>query len=453
MRVTGSTVFSATDSEVGQNMTIKQPQSVSRPARPHLVSGLLDEMHGSQATPVHAGTQGKYTMLSDVLMRDALRERATDVHLDPQSDNVRVRFRIDGRLHEATSLSRDHGMHLIRHFKAISNLDPTNVLRLADARITYPLDDREIDLRLACAPTVAGEKISIRLLDRGRVEQRLNQLGLAETAHEQIKQWLAGTSGMFLVVGPTGSGKTTTAYALLHELKDHERSVVTIEDPVEYQIDGISQVQVDLHRSLGFSEALKGVLRLDPDYVFVGEVRDTATAQAAVDASAAGRVLMTTLHSPDAVGAITTLRNLGVSDEAISSSVRMIVAQRLVRRLCPNCRRLDQPTALDIQWLRAAGVTEPIEQVWVPRGCEACRGIGYLGRVGIFETWQLGDADYSLLLEHAGAQTLRHHLANTGVRTLASDGWTKAASGVTSHSEVRVVGCAAHTETRSHPSG
>jgi type II secretory ATPase GspE/PulE/Tfp pilus assembly ATPase PilB-like protein len=412
---------------------------IPRPTRGHLVPGLLEELHRGGEEPA-GDRHGRYSLLGDVLLRDALAERATDVHLDPQSDGVRVRFRIDGRLHDVAALSRDHGIHLIRHFKAVSNLDPTNVLRLADARITLAVDGREIDLRLACAPTVAGEKLSIRVLDRGRVEQRLDQLGLHEAQHEQIRQWLAGASGMFLVAGPTGCGKTTTAYALLHEVKGHERSVVTIEDPVEYQVGGIAQMQVDPHRGLGFAEALRGVLRLDPDYVFVGEIRDASTADAAVDASAAGRVVMSTLHSPDAVGAVTTLRNLGVTDEGICSAVRMVVAQRLVRRLCPQCRRQDAPTDVDAQWLRALGVTEPVDKVWVPTGCDACRGIGYSGRVGIFEVWRLADADYSLLLAHASAPSLRQHLARTGVRTMLADGWAKAATGITSHAELRVLG-------------
>ena len=412
-----------------------------RPTRPHLVHGLLEEWHRSRRD-LGGEPSGRYTALSDVLLRDALRERATDVHLDPQPDGVRVRFRVDGRLHDAVSLNRDHGIHLIRHFKAISNLDPTNALRLADARITYRLGDQEIDLRLACAPTVSGEKASIRLLDRGRVEQRLDQLGLSDPQHEQIKRWLGGASGMFLVAGPTGSGKTTTAYALLHELKGQERSVVTIEDPVEYQVAGICQMQVDPHRSLSFAEALKGVLRLDPDYVLVGEIRDPATAAASADAAAAGRVLMSTLHSPDAVGAITTLRNHGLADETICSAVRMIVAQRLVRRLCPLCRRHEPPTELDAQWLKALGVSGQVEKVWVPTGCDACRGIGYSGRVGVFEVWHLGDEACSLLLAHADVATLRRHLASTGAATIASDGCAKAADGVTSLSELRGIGSA-----------
>jgi len=332
-------------------MTVADQNTETPPRRSHLVAGLLRELRRFHGETPNGEHHGRFTVLGDVLLQDALRERATDVHLDPQADGVRVRFRIDGRLHEATALGRDHGIHLIRHFKAISNLDPTNVMRLADARITYPLDGHAVDLRLACAPTVTGEKLSIRLLDRGRVEQRLDQLGLDDEHHEQIQRWLAGTSGMFLVAGPTGSGKTTTAYALLHELKGQERSVVTIEDPVEYQVPGICQMQVDHHKSLSFAEALRGVLRLDPDYVLVGEIRDAATAAAAADASAAGRVLMSTLHSPDAVGAITTLRNLGVPDEGICSAVRMIVAQRLVRRLCPLCRRQEAPGDTDAQWL------------------------------------------------------------------------------------------------------
>ena len=410
----------------------------SRPVRAHLVPGLLKELHRAHAGP-GSDRHGRYTILGDVLLRDALRERATDIHLDPQSDGVRVRFRIDGRLHDAASLGRDHGIHLIRHFKAISNLDPVNALRLADARITYGLDGEDVDLRLACAPTVAGEKLSIRVLDRNRVEQRLDELGLSPQDHDLIRAWLAGASGMFLMVGPTGSGKTTTAYALLHELKGQERSVVTIEDPVEYQVPGINQIPVDHHHEMGFAEVLKGVLRLDPDYVFVGEIRDNATARAAADASASGRVLMTTLHSPDAVGTVTALRNRGLTDEAIASAVRVVVAQRLVRRLCPHCRRRQPPDALDLKWIAALGVVERVDQVWTAAGCEACRSTGYLGRVGVFEVWTVTEEAQHLLLDHATPELLRRQSRQAGFRTLAFDGWAKASAGVTSLSEVRAV--------------
>ena len=418
--------------------TDTQP-ATSRPAFGHLVSGLLEELHRYRGDTSN-DRQGRFTMLSDVLLRDALRERATDVHLDPEPDAVRVRFRIDGRLHDAASLNRDHGIHLIRHFKAISNLDPVNTPRLADARITYRLDDSEVDLRLACAPTVTGDKASIRILDRGRVEQRLSELGLSAEHHEQIRNWLASASGLFLVVGPTGSGKTTTAYALLHELREKDRSIVTIEDPVEYRVPGISQIAVDHHRDMGFAEVLKGVLRLDPDYVLVGEIRDGATAHAAVDAGASGRILMTTMHSPDAVGAITALRNRDVSDEGIAGAVTMIVAQRLVRRLCPHCRRRQPPTALDCKWLKAIGVNDDVGEVWAAQGCDLCRGVGYRGRVGVFELWQVTEAEQSLLLDHASPAVLRDHLRESGFRTLANDGWAKAAAGVTSVPELRVLG-------------
>ena len=407
-----------------------------RTIRAHLVPGLRKELHRYQAGPVR-DRHGRYTVLGDVLLRDALHDRATDIHLDPHADGVSVRFRIDGRLHDAATLSRDHGIHLIRHFKAISNLDPVNTMRLADARITYGLDGGDIDLRLACAPTVAGEKLSVRILDRSKVEQRLDALGLCPQDQDQIRQWLAGASGMFLVVGPTGSGKTTTAYALLHELKGQDRSVVTIEDPVEYQVRGINQIPINLHREMGFGELLKGVLRLDPDYVFVGEMRDNATALAAADASASGRVLMTTLHGPDAVGAFTALRNRGLTDEAIASAVRMVVAQRLVRRLCPHCRRQQPADALDLKWIEVLGVVETVNQVWVAPGCEVCRGTGYLGRIGVFEVWPMTEAAQLLLLDHGAPELLRQQSRQAGFRTLAYDGWAKASAGVTSLSELR----------------
>jgi len=374
---------------------------------------------------------------AELLLRDALRERATDVHLDPQAKGTRVRFRIDGVLDDVTVLSPEHGVRLVRHLKAMCGMDLGNPFKPANARKALEVDGRDVVLRLASAPSVCGEKLSVRLLDRERLGQRLGDLGLSEEQRRQIEQWLGHVGGMFLVAGPTGSGKTTTLYSLLHELMLHDRSVITVEDPVEYQIDGITQMQVDRRHGLTFDEGLRAALRLDPDYLLLGEVRDREEARAAVEAAGSGRVLMSTLHAPDAAGTVTGLRNLGLADHEIATSVQMVVGQRLVRRLCRRCRRQQKMSDADRQWLASVGLSPNSDEIWVPVGCDDCRQVGYEGRIGIFEVWRLGDADYGRILAHADERTLRAQAYASGMRTLLDDGWAKAEQGVTSLAEIR----------------
>ena len=420
----------------------------AHPMRGDLIRGLLQELNRLSTTETTGPNNAVMNSLTDMLLRDAVRERATDIHLDPLRDGVHVRLRIDGKLLDTEVLGHDHGTRLIRHFKVISNLDTSHAFRIADSRITHSVEGRLIDLRLAAAPTVAGEKLSIRLLEPDRVQQRLDQLGLSEGQYEQIRHAMANTRGMFLVAGPTGSGKTTTAYSLLHELKGCGCAIVTVEDPVEYEIDGISQIQVDDRHGLTFADALRGVLRLDADYILMGEVRDAAAADAAVDTAGSGRVLMSTIHSPDAVGTITSLRNLGVSDSEIATSVRMVIAQRLVRRLCPLCRRLESPGDLDKRWLKSMPLAEMPTQVWSAGGCASCRNLGHMGRIGLFGVWTLGDDDCALILDHAPERVLRQHLASQNYYSVVHDGLHKAMLGITSFAEVRASGLGGIAESQ-----
>jgi type II secretory ATPase GspE/PulE/Tfp pilus assembly ATPase PilB-like protein len=397
---------------------------------------LSDELRRSTS----AGGVPESHRLEDALLEDALRERATDVHLEPQGGGGLVRFRIDGRLLDAVLLTSEEGGRLIRRFKALSGMDTADAFHPADARLTHLVDGREVDLRLATAPAMGGEKLAIRLLERQRVEQRLDVLGLTDEHRRRIQGWLDNICGMFLVSGPTGSGKTTTLYALLHEMRLQERSVVTIEDPVEYQIDGITQIQVDRRRGLTFGDGLRAMLRLDPDYLLLGEVRDADAARAAVEASSTGRVLLSTVHSPDAVGTVTSLRSYGLSDHEIASSLRVVVAQRLVRRLCARCRKSVPVSDADRQWLASAGLSATSKTGWAPAGCDACRGLGYQGRVGVFEVWPLGDDDLEQILNHADERSLRRHLAGRGHATLLDDAWAKATEGTTSIAELKAIG-------------
>jgi general secretion pathway protein E len=415
------------------------PVDEMRPMYARLAHELGVELDAEDGDSFGGSGEATGTDHAGTLLRVAVRERATDVHLEPRSGGVRVRLRIDGTLLDAATLRRAPGERLIRHFKALAGIDTAGGFRPADARLTQEVDGRPIDLRIACVPTVSGEKLAMRLLDRSRANQSLHELGLADDDRLRVETWLTYACGMFLVVGPTGSGKTTTLYALLHRLKLRERSVATIEDPVEYQIDGVAQMQVDRRHDLTFDTGLRAMLRLDPDYLLLGEIRDVDAARAAAEAANGGRVLMSTLHGPDAAGAVTTLRGYGLADHEIAAALRVVVGQRLVRRLCPHCRRPADLTDEDRRWLAAVGLPRADDDAtfYNATGCDVCRGLGYDGRVGVFEVWRLGAADCSRIAAHADEQTIRRSARAEGQRDLLEDGYAKAAAGVTSLAELK----------------
>ncbi|WP_428939978.1 GspE/PulE family protein [Fontivita pretiosa] len=414
------------------------PNEFIRPVRNELSTSFRQELLRQEAEAL-AETAESTNLLASRLLADALRHHASDIHLDPQGQSSRIRFRIDGDLLDVAILSRAQGGRLLRHFKAISGLDSADRFRPADSRLTQIVDGREIDLRIAALPSVAGEKLSIRLLDRSRVLQHLDELGFTDEQRDKIEQWLKNICGMFLVAGPTGSGKTTTLYAILHELRLRDRCVVTIEDPVEYSIEGIVQTQVDRRHDLSFAQGLRGMLRADPDYLLLGEIRDAEAADAAMEASGSGRVLMSTIHAPDAISAITALRNFGLADHQIASSLRMVVAQRLVKRLCRRCRKQRSLEESERQLLQSLGLPATAQQTWTATGCVDCRYLGYDGRIGVFEVWRLVDADYDAILHHADERALRAGATSRGLRSLAHDGWLKVEQGITSIEEWRTL--------------
>lgn len=373
------------------------------------------------------------------LLRDAMRERASDIHLDTQVEGLLVRLRIDGAVLDCALLDHSFGKRLCNQLKVMCSLDPIAKYLPEEGRSSYEVDGRSLDLRMVRAPCLNGEKISVRVLDPGLLPLSLTQLGLQSTALENVQDWLDDVHGMLLVAGPTGSGKTTTLYALLDKLKLHSRNIVSIEDPAEYQVYGISQMQVDMKHGLGYPEGIKAILRMDPDYVILGEIRDAASAGAAVVAAASGRPLLGTIHSRDATGVIDVLRNFKLNDHEISSHLVMVVAQRLVRLLCPECRKQGRPTKQQKRWLELLGKKVP-SQVWRAKGCDACRGLGYKGRTGVFEVWRVRADDYGLILQYTDRKRLYEHLREQGHIFMLDDGLSKAAAGVTSLDELRGLG-------------
>jgi len=425
---------------VNQQLPTEEPTAIDirnwqRPLRHDLVQSLMRAFDAEE----YEGEQHDTPRLAESLLRDAVREGATDIHLDTQLGGMLVRLRIDGRVLDGAFLNEPQGQRLSNQIKAMARLSPVVRYVPEEGRITHEVDGAMLDLRLSHAPCLRGDKISIRLFAPQVVPRELSELGLREEGLEDIQEWLDNISGMLLVAGPTGSGKTTTLYTLLHKLKRHERNVVTIEDPVEYEIEGINHIQVDAHHGLGFVEGMKAMLRLDPDYLMLGEIRDAPSAHAAITAAASGHALMSTLHSRDAVGALDTLHNYGLNGQDISSTLMLVVAQRLVRKLCTACRVAEAPTEEDRHWLERLGRAVPVK-VWHAKGCEQCRGMGYKGRIGVFEVWRINPEEYQLILENSDRRTLYRNLAKRGHRFLLDDGLDKVVEGITTLSELRSMG-------------
>lgn len=400
-----------------------------RHVREHLLSGYrhLVEEADEQAL--------EETLEAHALLADAIQARATDLHLDPFPDHHRIRLRIDGMVVDALEITPEQGQRLGNQFKALASLDPIPSVRCNEGSFSYTLDDIDLDLRITAVPCVSGDKLAIRVLSPPEGVHDVQKLGVPGYGVEWIRRWMDATGGMFLVAGPTGSGKTTTLYALLHELKLSDSHVITLEDPVEYEVPGINQIQVDPRHDLTFATGTQAMLRLDPDYVLIGEIRDVPSAQAAVSVATSGRALMGTLHSRDAVGTVTALRNLGLDDYEIAANLGLVAAQRLVRKLCPECRSQREPDDVERQWLADCGREVP-EKTWVPHGCPECDGLGFRGRTGIFEVWQPSEEDYALILRHEDEHALRHGLIERGHPLMLDDGLAKVEEGLTTLREL-----------------
>lgn len=369
------------------------------------------------------------------LLHDTLQARASDIHLDPFPTHYQVRLRIDGVMIDAIEIERDQGQRLAHQFKVLANIDPLPSVNCDEGGFSYEIEDQTLDLRVTAVPCISGDKLAIRLLSPPEAVKEVRQLGIHSQGVESIRRWMDANGSLFVVAGPTGSGKTTTLYALLHELKLNDSHVITLEDPVEYEVPGINQIQVNPTHNLTFANGTDAMLRLDPDYVLIGEIRDVPSARAAVSVATSGRALMATLHSRDAVGTITAFRNLGLDDYEISSNLGLVVAQRLVRRLCPSCKVEDTPDEMEKKWLQEHGREVP-STVWRAEGCHACNELGYQGRLGIFEVWQPTEEDLAMILNHEDEQALRQTLIERGEMLMLDDGLAKVEEGLTTLREL-----------------
>jgi type IV pilus assembly protein PilB len=375
--------------------------------------------------------------LVNQLIREAVLDQASDIHIEPGDHGVRVRFRVDGVLHEVMRIPQSARAGLISRVKVMADMDIAERRRPQDGRIGLVVNDRGIDMRVATLPTPFGENIVIRILNHDSAQLTLGDLGMDDRHLAMVERFLRRPYGEILVSGPTGSGKTTSLYAGLTMLNEPTRKIITIEDPIEYQMDGITQMAVNPAIGLTFAQLLRTVLRSDPDVVMVGEIRDAETAQIATRAALTGHLVLSSIHTNDAPSALTRLSDMEVAPFIASSALIGVIAQRLVRRLCPNCRqevRLSK-SRLEEMGIRPDEVKGPI---FGPseEGCEDCFGTGYRGRVGVFEIMEMTDEIRSLFLALAPSDEIRRAALAAGMKTLRQDAMEKVAAGVTSLDEV-----------------
>ena len=393
----------------------------------------------AEAAPAKAADaeEAPIIRLADRLFREALEARASDIHIEPGQHALRVRFRIDGVLRDIA----EHPLHLaaplISRLKVMGRMDIAERRKPQDGRLEFELDGRAVDVRVSILPSNHGETMVMRLLDRSAPKIGLTDLGLSASTRSWLRDTIARPNGIVLVTGPTGSGKTTSLYAVLSELNRPDVKILTAEDPVEYQLAGINQVQVHPRIGLSFTRILKAMLRAAPNVILVGEIRDRETAEVAIQAALTGHLVFSTLHTNDAPSAITRLTDMGVAPFLVSTAVQGIVAQRLVRRLCA-CAESYAPSAGELASLRLEADDGPWRR---PKGCPACEGTGYRGRVGLFETLSLDSGLRELIFGGAGLAALRSQALGRGALTpLWEDGLAKIRGGDTSVAEVlRVV--------------
>jgi len=372
----------------------------------------------------------------NVVIQQAIKDRASDIHVEPDRRGVRIRYRIDGVLHEVMRVPKYVHAPLVSRIKIMGDMNIAERRIPQDGRIHIRHEGNDYDLRVSSLPTVFGEKVVMRILDQSSVMIGLNKLGMAGETQAQLESVIVQPNGMILSTGPTGSGKTTTQYSILNKINSVEKNIITIEDPVEYQLPGLSQVHVNRKAGLTFASAMRSFLRQDPDIIMVGEIRDLETAETAVQASLTGHLVLSTLHTNDAPSAVTRLMDMGVEPFLIASSIIGILAQRLARRICPNCKEPYKPPAEALH--RVGFNVDDMENVvfYRGRGCEQCRHTGYRGRSGIFEMMLVSEEVADLTVKRAPLSEIRAAALAGGMKTLKMDGFQKVLEGLTTVEEV-----------------
>lgn len=400
----------------------------------------------SSATVVDASVEGDeddapIVRFVNLLVSQAIKDNASDIHIEPGEEELRVRYRIDGVLHEVQRAPRNIQAGVISRLKIMSEINIAERRRPQDGRMSVSHSGRQIDLRVATLPTVWGEKVVMRILDNSNAKRKMSELAMLDRNFEVYEKSYTKPYGMILVTGPTGSGKSTTLYTTLHAVARPEINVITVEDPVEYRMEGINQVQVNPKAGLTFASALRSILRSDPDVVLLGEIRDKETAQIAIEASLTGHMVLSTLHTNDAPSAVTRLIEMDIEPFLVGSALDCVVAQRLARRLCDKCK---EPQQIDTAELAALGFPERVLDAKLPilraAGCAACSGTGYRGRIALHEVMSVSEQIERLAVARASSAEIARVAESEGMITLRQDGWAKVRAGLTSLDEVlRVV--------------
>ncbi len=372
--------------------------------------------------------------LVDLMLWQAIDKRASDIHIEPFEDHVSLRYRVDGKLYEMAPPPKHLHLPIVSRIKILSSLDISEKRLPQDGTFMVKLEDRTIDLRISIIPTIYGEKVVMRILDRTGVILALDQMGFEEDDLVKLRKAIFSPYGLVFLTGPTGSGKSTTLYAILQEIKSTEKNIVTVEDPVEYRLAGINQVQVKPEIGLTFASALRSFLRQDPDIMLVGEVRDLETAEICVRSALTGHLVLSTLHTNDAPSAVTRLIDIGVEPFLLAPTILVVVGQRLVRKLCPECKEAYKPTAKEL-----GSVKLNAETIYRAKGCPACNNTGYRGRTLVAEIMSTSEDIKSLITQNVSYQKMRDLARKLGMTTLYESGLKKVEKGVTSLEEVMTV--------------
>ncbi len=405
-----------------------------------LIAGMTGELRAINADEIplddlmHLANEAPVVRLVNLLLIEALDARASDVHLEGYADGLRVRYRVDGVLQNAPSPPPHLTPAIVSRLKIMADLDIAERRLPQDGRIRLRLQNRQVDVRVSTVPTLRGESVVLRLLDKERGRISLTDLGMADDTLELFREVIGRPHGIVLSTGPTGSGKTTTLYAAVELIRTGREKIITVEDPVEYELDGVPQVPVNEKVGVTFASALRALLRQDPDVIYVGEIRDPETAQIATQAALTGHLVLSTLHTNDAPTALTRLLDLGVAAYLVASTVDGVLAQRLLRRICPHCRVETVPDRaaekrLDIDALG-------LRKVWKGAGCDQCRHTGFLGRIGIYELLVMDNELRVEVQQRRGSEELRQMAITKGMRTLLDDGLRLVREGTTTLSEV-----------------
>ena len=394
-----------------------------------------EEEHGATVTEIRESADDAPTIkLVNSVIAQAVEEGASDVHFEPDGKEMRVRFRIDGVLTETTSIPRRMIPGVISRVKIMGDLDIAEHRVPQDGRVGLTVEGHSVDIRIVTLPSVHGEGIVMRLLDKEQTLLTLDALGMGGVPRQRFESAFHQAYGAVLVTGPTGSGKSTTLYAALNAINSIDKNIITIEDPVEYQLGGINQIQVNGKAGLTFARGLRSMLRADPDVIMVGEIRDGETARIAVESALTGHLVLSTLHTNDAPSAITRLTEMGIEPFLTASALDCVVAQRLVRTLCTNCKRR---TLLSVDALAAGGIMVPFDvEAYEPVGCARCGGSGYKGRVGLYEVMTVSDEIRTMAIRRESADEMMKVAVREGMRRLRDDGFDKVRQGVTSIAEV-----------------